>query len=533
MFSIAILIGIYSYVIFCLGLLGMLGRGQIITVSLVYLLIVVLIHLKQIKEFLKFSNLNIRLNHNYFYLALFSLLVFQFFVNLVGALGPELGFDALWYHLTIPKIYLSSNSIFYIPGNLLHYSAMPKLGEMLFLPAISFSGEILVKIISLLFGVLTSSAIYSLSRKYFDKTTSLMAVVIFYSNLVVAWQSTTGYVDLIRTFFELIALWGFVNWWETGKKQWLIESGIILGLAASTKIISLLTLPVFLLFILYKYRNDKQAVLANGLTVVLSSLIAVSPWLIFSFIYTGNPFFPIFTNLAPAFNFSQLNPVGMASQIFTLFTSSSDPISPVYLIFLPLILLSFKKLKFFPKLLLFYSLFSLIFLFLIPTTDKARFYMPYLPAFSILVASLFPILKKEKLLKYFFLSIVLTLSMASIAFRGAAVSKYIPVVLGMQTRDNFLINNLNFSFGDFYDVDGYLKKNIDKEEKVLLYGFHNLYYVDFPFIDSSWVKKGDRFKYIAVQNGELPSRFKGWTMIYKNDKNHVKLYSLGGLEWSY
>lgn len=50
-----------------------------------------------------------------------------------------------------------------------------------------------------------------------------------------------------------------------------------------------------------------------------------------------------------------------------------------------------------------------------------------------------------------------------------------------------------------------------------------------PFIDSSWVQKGDKFNYIATQNTDLPKRFSYWN--YPTTK--VKLYSLGGQTWAY
>jgi len=58
------------------------------------------------------------------------LIVLQAFVNIIGVFGPELAFDALWYHLTLPKLYLVHHSIFFIPGGLLYYSGMPKIAEM-------------------------------------------------------------------------------------------------------------------------------------------------------------------------------------------------------------------------------------------------------------------------------------------------------------------------------------------------------------------------------------------------------------------
>ena len=107
------------------------------------------------------------------------------------------------------------------------------------------------------------------------------------------------------------------------------------------------------------------------------------------------------------------------------------------------------------------------------------------------------------------------------------------MIIGKQTKADFLSSNLNFSYGDFYDTDGYFKKNIKTTDRVLLYGFHNLYYVDFPFVDSSWVKKGDIFNFIATQNTILPKRFYYWNLVYSNPKTHVNLYTLGEQKWVY
>ena len=131
------------------------------------------------------------------------------------------------------------------------------------------------------------------------------------------------------------------------------------------------------------------------------------------------------------------------------------------------------------------------------------------------------------------IGLIIFSALITMFYRSVANAKYIPVILGRETKEKFLTDHLNFSFGDFYDTDGYFQKNITLNNTVLLYGFHNLYYVDFPFIDSSWVKKGDRFDYIAVQNGEIPKRFSYWNLVYYNPKTNVRLYSLGGQKWFY
>ena len=124
------------------------------------------------------------------------------------------------------------------------------------------------------------------------------------------------------------------------------------------------------------------------------------------------------------------------------------------------------------------------------------------------------------------------MSLITAVYRGIANAKFVPVILGQQTKGEFLTKNLNFKFGDFYDTDGFFAKTIKSEDKVLLYGFHNLYYVNFPFIHESYVKRGDRFNYIVTQNSEVPKRFSHWQMIYENDLTDVKLY-WGGMMWTY
>ena len=189
------------------------------------------------------------------YVVLFFIIAL---INLIGALGPELSFDALWYHLTLPKIYLENHSVFYIPGGLLYYSVMPKLTEMIYISALAFNGEILAKLIHFSFGILTCVALYKVSREFFSSKASLIGVVIFYSNLVVGWQSITAYVDLARTFFELLALWGFIKLYKSGEKKWLVESAVMLGLAISTKLLALGSLLIFSLLIIFYFLHVKK-----------------------------------------------------------------------------------------------------------------------------------------------------------------------------------------------------------------------------------------------------------------------------------
>ena len=514
MFMPAIVIGIYSYIIFGLGLLGILYKGYLTLATLVFVSAVFYFY----KNKLKVPKLNsVFIKRDLLFAIGLLVLVLPGIINLIGVLGPELGFDALWYHLTIPKIFLQNHSIFYIPGGLFYYSAMPKLTEMLYVAGLTFGNEIAAKLIHFFFGILSLVALYNLSRKFLPRTFSLLAIVLFYSNLVVGWMSITAYIDLARTFFEIMALWGFINWIEKKNRKWLITSAILLGLAISAKLLALSTLLIFAILIIIFTRK-----ITNALAYCFFALLVPLPWFVSSYIYTGNPIYPFFTNIYPVkFNFSLINPLNL-----------SDPISPLYIIFLPLAAFLYRKFKLSLRVMSLYSFFAIAVWYLTPQTGGGRFILPYLPAFSLVTIAIVSMIKQIKL-RNTFIGLIIVLALFSIFYRGAANFKYISVVLGKESTSQFLSNHLNFSFGDFYDTDGYFAKQIKQEDKALLYGFHNLYYVNFPFIDSSYIKKGDKFNYVGVYGNNLPPRFKFWNLIYYNEKTNVRLYSIGGLMWAY
>ncbi len=521
MFSIAILIGIYSYIILTLGLTGILYKKTIVIVTLSYL--VALFFFYRNKLSIKPKDVTKLVFKPRLITFLLLMLMLQLAINFIGVLGPEIGFDALWYHLTLPKIYLDNHAIFYIPGGLLYYSLMPKLTEMIYVSALTISSEIGAKFIHFSFGVLSLIALYKVSRNFFDKTLAMVCVLVFSSNLVFLWEQTTAYVDLARTFFEIMALWGFLKWVEKKDNKWLIESAVMLGLAVSTKLLALGSIFVFSILIgLYLFHKKKIKDFPISLSLYFFiSLLVPLPWFVLSFVHTGNPFYPFFTTIYPLkLNFSLINPLILP-----------DPISPLYIILLPIGLFVFRKFNLKLKFVAIYFLLAFFIWYLTLGTGGSRFLLPYLPAFSIL--SLGILQKIQRKVQYVLIGLILFFAAFSIIYRFSANLKYLPVIFGSQSKSNFLSSHLNFSFSDFYDTDNYFKNHIGKGDVVLLYGFHNLYYVDFPFIDSSWVKRGDQFTHIATQNTQLPNRFKYWSLIYQNRVTHVKVYSLGGQKWVY
>lgn len=532
MFAIAFLIGIYAHFLLFLGLAHFYTRPIIIGFTLVYIFGSVVFWQNFGSDISLRSVIREMKEHYKRNPFLLCLLLIAGGLIWLGDLAPEISFDALWYHLTLPKIYLEQQGIVYIPGGLLYYSTMPKVGELLYTAALAFQSEIFAKVIHGVFAALTGIAVYAIAKRYTMKYFALLAVVIFFSNIVVLWEATTAYIDLLRAFFEVMAFWGLLEYLKTNKRKWLIESAFLMGLAIESKLIAIASLgvTVVLLVVFNSKRTLLDRIKMSALYILLSLLVPL-PWFTFSYLHTGNPFYPLFSVYSIHVGKDTLAFPAILIDPITIFFRSDDPISPVYLILSPLVFVVWKRFTREMKVVLVYSLFVLIAWTLTPRTGGGRFLLPYLPVFSIAATLVIANLRSNRLRRASSI-IVLLITCISLSYRGLATIKYLPVVFGFQSKNDFLAQHLNFTFGDFVDIDGKLRKKIKPSQTVLLYGFHNLYYVDFPFIHESWVEKGDTFDFIATQHTKLPKRFQYWQPVYIDQITGVTLYTGGG-KWVY
>jgi hypothetical protein len=503
MFALAIFIGMYSYGIFGLGMLGILTKPNLLGFTISWLLLVIIFSLGQKLKFRPIRLIRSIRNLSKFESLILVILATQLLINLIGALGPELGFDALWYHLTLPKIWLTEGIIRFLPGSIFKYSVMPKLVESLYVFPLAFFSEIGAKLIHYLFGVLSLIVTYKISKKLLPSPYSLLPLIILSGNLVFSWQQTTAYIDLARTFFEILALKLFID-------RKIIPSAITLGLAISTKLLALISLPIFIILLL-----KEKFSLPITIYYLLFTILIPLPWLILSVITTGNPIFPFFSPQYPLSDLS-FNPL----DIVRLFTNNPDPVSPVYLITAPLLFLfPANKWGRGERVIYIYCLLAILFWFFTPRTGGGRFILPYLPAFSIATVLIINKLS-DKFIKNFLIFLTLTLTLTSIIYRGLANLKYLPVISGAQTKSDFLSQNLNFSFGDYFDTDNWLASRLPPGTPVYTVGINNLYYLNYPFT----FPQAD---YLLLRYTEftLPPRFSDWLLLHANPQTGVKIYS--------
>ncbi|MFC1627326.1 hypothetical protein ACFL18_02070, partial [Patescibacteria group bacterium] len=285
---------------------------------------------------------------------LLSLFILQALVNLIGALGPELGFDALWYHLTEAKLFLQNQSIVPIKGSLLYWSGLPRLIEIIFALALKIWDERLTKLLHYFAGLVSTYLIYKISRKKYFHLASLIASLLFYTTLLTGWLSTTAYIDLFVTLFFLAAL----------NAQKYFQKIIYLVLLGATK---LTAVPLGL-----------------AITLIPWSLLGLLPFMIINFLNFKNPFYPFLSNLNLTNQWFFNGFWFWLSRPIRIFIDPAFRVGPIILL---LIILFRKKINWQylkkPLLIVFF------FWWLGPGTGFGRFALPLLALLSITLASLF------------------------------------------------------------------------------------------------------------------------------------------------
>ena len=129
-----------------------------------------------------------------------------------------------------------------------------------------------------------------------------LAPLILCSSPIVLWSATVAYIDLALMAYELLALYGVVLWWKTGRTGWLWAGAIALGFALGTKMTGLLFLALLAPLVLAAGLRAKESWGGALRRVVAWGAIAVAigaPWYVKSYLYTGNPVYPFFYHLFP------------------------------------------------------------------------------------------------------------------------------------------------------------------------------------------------------------------------------------------
>ncbi len=434
----------------------------------------------------------------HWWLLIFALILLAIFVlNLLAAFGPEIEWDALWYHLTLPEIYAQRHVIRFLPGQSYYYSALPRLIEMHFTLALVLANPVVAKLLHYLFGVFFGLSIYAFARHFFGKRVGFWASFITLTMLEVVWLFKTAYIDLGSGFYGTLALYSFFLWLEDARyhrRRMLLLSAILFGLALSTKIWILVLFPIFVVFILWRdYTEQKKLrwkLLTNTLQFCGLALLIVLPWYIDSFINTGNPFYPLGAFSAPehlAYAGTMTNWLTrvywttMAPYLFDFIVYRGSP----FFILLLAVPFFWKRFTATARKLSLFGILAIVLFAIIPTRI-VRYQLPSVAAIAIPSALVIAFLLKKKVTAVLVILFALFVGLTQLWYVYGNNNKYMPVVLGKQSEHEWLSEKMAMYYPQgFYDSDNFYATHFAPGDMVLMDGVAHLFYVDFPHIEES------------------------------------------------
>jgi len=220
---------------------------------------------------------------------------------ILGALAPssQNDWDALSYHLAVPKIYLHAHGIAYIGW--LSHSNFPFSTEMWYVMGLAFQGQAAAKLFHTLCAILTVLAMLAFGAAHWERRHGALAALVFLAAPAVAWEATSALNDLAAGLFTLLSLCAFINWWSRRGARWAVVAAVLCGFAVGVKM-NALALSGFLVVASFYHvaateRTGPASALRAAATFAVIALLVASPWYIKSYVWTSNPVYPFFYHL--------------------------------------------------------------------------------------------------------------------------------------------------------------------------------------------------------------------------------------------
>jgi hypothetical protein len=312
--------GLISHAVLALALAGLLYRWLIVA-----LLLLALLPAWQYRSSIgqsfrllrpRFDTL-IDTSHHWLALPIATLLVGWCLILFIQALAPETQYDALLYHLGLPKLYIEQGRYVVTPFSMQSWFYLG--ADMNFLAAMSLAGQTAAKLMQTGFLILVIALVYDFGRQALSHRAGLLAAILMLTTPLVAWEGTTAYVDIILTGYclgSVVAVWG---WLRDRHLGWLVLAGLLGGFATSVKISALyILLPLGIIILatqLQVFMSTKRLSLVPAIVFGGAFGLAGWPWPLLRWWQTGNPIFPFYND----FFGSPLWPPGEPPPIFTTF----------------------------------------------------------------------------------------------------------------------------------------------------------------------------------------------------------------------
>jgi hypothetical protein len=275
-FSFAVGFGVLGWLVFPLGISGLLGNGWLLGLLILGLPGLI---------FLRFPAL-INIRPDFVGWLLISLIGTAASFDIAEAMAPPGDADSLAYHFNAPKLFLKAGAIEFILRPL--DGAIPYLVQMTYVPVLGLGGERALTLWTMVSGWSSAGLLFILCRHHLSRNWSLAVTAIFFTTPVVVYAAGTGQIEIRTTLFVMVGAWAIAKSLETDKIAFTVLAGLVVGFYGGSKYIGLMFALAGGLAILMQRRW-----LVHGLVYSFVAFVIGSQWYIWNAIHTGDPFFPM------------------------------------------------------------------------------------------------------------------------------------------------------------------------------------------------------------------------------------------------
>ncbi len=403
------------------------------------------------------------------------------FIGFIKLISPEIREDQ--YHTDLPVIYLKDHGIMRPSKEGIMVSASPQLGEMNYLIAIFLGSKEATRYIHFIFYCLVLLLLYSLSKDKKYKF-AIIAPLIFATAPEVIRETSSQYTDFQWIFLFLLAVFILIKNRLTTADIFL--AGIIIGAMISTKLWTIAFLIALIFYLIIKNYKSGIVWIKSILFFTAASIIIPFVWFLRSYILTGNPVYPAFSNkilLENSINFGILNYFKLNSALLS--TQNFKVFSPIF--FLGIAFLFYKlrdNIKNLGKLniSIFFIFLTIAYLFI--NYPYGRYLMGLYSVATIIASmGLYKFIYKHTIPKYL-ISVVLFLLFFYYFLNSTLV---LPYGIGIADKNKYLTRTLSRDNSSYYDFNHSFNHFILKNDLVATYGIFGYYYADFNYIDINYI----------------------------------------------
>jgi hypothetical protein len=281
-------------------------------------------------------------------------------LTFILALAPPAdGFDALFYHLPVPEMWLRDGGLRLF--NMPHYW-FPSLVEGLFVWPLALGSNTGTQLLHFVFGILVVLLLWFWVCSLWGNHTGWWALILLLTMPSLMWLAAWAYTDLALTFYALGMLYSLWKWLDSADSRWILVTAAMTGFAMGVKYTSFLVPIVAGGVILSRAfsknisRSNRQKNLSNVFRFSVVALLIASPWYLRNWLWMHNPFYPFIfggpfwdsfradwyaaNGTGVGWNLTELFllPLNATLGYREAFNYSDGRIGPMYLILFPLVL---------------------------------------------------------------------------------------------------------------------------------------------------------------------------------------------------